>query len=192
MTLPKSHFESLEHQLSVHEERLDLLRWYSDNILEGKMHHKEVPAKTVSKKRGSALIQKLSEAAADPNPKVRTPEWIAYQRELLKREIRIHEQLLKLGQDPKVLDALGDLAENRDYASKVAGDPKGAALKRGIRLPANMTLHIDLEPDRVRLQISYYDDLVPFMITWNSDSGFLPLRESGVSQKATSNVSLFK
>jgi hypothetical protein len=161
MPLPRSHLESLQRLLQVHEERLTVLQLHQNGL----------------------------EHARDPNPKVRTPEWITGQRELLQREARIHEQLIKLGRDPEVLNALGDLAENRDYARQAARDPKGAARMRGIELPANMTLRLDLEQDRVQLQIIYYEDLFPFVATWNSDSGFSPPRESGSSREGISDVS---
>ena len=168
MPLPGFHFKSLERQLRIHEERLALLRRQLKDILEGELH---------------PSIQ-------DPNPKDRSPEWLTAQHEVLEREILIHEQLIELGRDPKVLDALADLAESRDYARYAALDPKRAARKRGIELPAEMTLRLDLEPDRVQLQINYYEDLFPFMVTWNSDSGFSAPRELGSSQKKTSDVSL--
>lgn len=161
MPLPQSHFESLQRQLRVHEERLALLRSQLNNL--------EVPR--------------------DPNPKLRSPEWVTGERKVLEREIRIHEQLIELGRDPKVLDTLGELADNRDYAREAARDPEGVARMRGIELPANMTLRLDLELDRVQLQISYWEDLFPFRVTWNSDSGFSPPREAGFSQKGTSGVS---
>jgi hypothetical protein len=166
MPLPRSHLESLQRNLDVHEERLAVLRLHQN-----------------------ALEHQAIKQARDPNPKVRTPEWIASQRELLEREIRIHEQMIELGRNPKVLDALGDLAENRDYAGEAARDPKDAARKRGIELPANMTLRLDLEPDRVQLQIIYYEDLSPFAVTWNSDSGFSPPAEPRVLRKGTSDAS---
>lgn len=74
MRLPRSHFESLESQLRVHEERLTVLR-----------------------SQQNALKGKATKKARDPNPKVRTPEWISRHRGLLEREIYIHEQLIKLG-----------------------------------------------------------------------------------------------
>jgi hypothetical protein len=156
MPLPRFHLESLQRQLQSHEERLAVLR----------LHQK-------------ALEQTASRRTRDPNPKDRTPEWLKRQREKLQDEIRIHEQLMELGRDPRILDALGELAENRDYAREVARDPKGAARKRGIELPATLKLHLDLRPERVELQIIQYEELFPFMVTWSSDSGFSAPREPG-------------
>ena len=166
MPLPRSHLESLQRQLHAHEERLSVLRLHQN-----------------------ALERQAANQAHDPNPKVRSPEWIAQQRERLEHEIRIHERLIELGRNPKVLDALLDIAENREYAGEAARDPKGAARKRGIELPANMTLRLDLEPERVRLQIIYYEDIFLFAVTWNSDSGFPLPAEPGVLQHRTKDAS---
>lgn len=189
MPLPQSHLKSLERQLRIHKERLALLRRMLENILAGEKHHEEEPHVEGGKKRGSDDREKVSKAARDPNPKMRSPEWIKGQREAIEREIHIHEQLIEIGHNPKVLDALGDLIENREYASEVAGDPKAAARKRGIELPASMILRLYQEADRVQLQINYYEDLFPFMVTWDSDSGFSPPRETAPSKKGTSDVS---
>lgn len=189
MSLPQFHFESLQRQLRVHEERLTLLREQLDGLLEGEPCYQEAPAGAGRKERGSDVRKKASKAVHDPNPKIRTPKWITGQRELLEREIRIHEQLIELGRNPKVLDALGDLAENRDYARAAARDPKGVARIRGIELPANMTLRLNLEQDHVQLQIIYYENLFPFMVTWNSNTGFSPPTQPGLTRNRTSDIS---
>jgi hypothetical protein len=166
MPLPRSHLESLERHLQVHEEQIAILRLHQN-----------------------ALEHKPTKGARDPNPKVRTPEWMAAQRGLLQREIRIHEELIALGRDPRILEALGKVAESRDYAREAARDPKGAARKLGIELPTTMTLRLDLEQDRVRLQIINHEDLFPFLVTWTSDSGFSPPREAAAPRTKTGKVS---
>jgi hypothetical protein len=180
MPLPQSHLKSLERLLRIHEERLAELRRQLKKLLEGETDHDKKSDKEDDKKRGSSDHK-------DHDPRMRNPERIKVRRELLEREIRIHELMIEIGHNPKVLDALGDLIKNREYASEVARDPKSAAQKRGIELPASMILHLDLEPDRVMLDINYYEDLYPFRVTWNSDSGFSPPREAGPSKKSTSH-----
>ena len=102
MQLPQSHSESLERQLRVHEERLSVLRWELDNVVPGETSHEQGSSGTVAKQRGSNLRHKPRKNGPDPNPKVRTAEWVTGQREVLEREIRIHEQLIDLGRDPRV------------------------------------------------------------------------------------------
>jgi hypothetical protein len=187
MPLARSHAESLQRHLRIHEERIATLRLHLARVLESETRE-QGPVGGGGKERGSDTRQQGGKPARDPNRKVRTPEWVASQREMLEREIRLHEQLLTLGRDPKVLDALGELAENRRYATEVARDPNDAARKRGIKLPEHMTLRLDLEPNRVQLQIISHEDLFPFLVTWNSDSGFAPPPDSGASHDGNSGV----
>lgn len=160
MSLPRSHVESLERHVRIHEERLTLLREQLKNS-----------------PRGSDPNPK-----GDPNPKPPLPIGNLGHRELFDREIHFHEDLIKLARDPKVLKALNELTENRDFAREAARNPRDAAQKRGINLPASLTLRLDHEGDHVRLQISSYHGLYPFMVTWDSDSGFSPLPEPDLPQ----------
>jgi hypothetical protein len=181
MPLPRSHQESLHRQLHIHEERLELLHWQLGRL---QAHDNETPARAGSKELGASLRQKAIKAAHDPNPKVRSPGWVARHSEAIQREIQVHERLLELGRDPKVLDALGVLAEDRAYASEAAKNPKAAAKARGIELPAAMLLRVDVEADRVRLRIDYYEAHFPFSLTWTSDGGFSAPREPSSARKA--------
>jgi hypothetical protein len=79
---------------------------------------------------------------------------------------------------------LEDLTENRDFARLAAQDPRGVAQKLGIDLPAGLTLRLSDE-GTVRMQISSYDGLYPFMVTWDSESGFSPVRESAAADKGS-------
>jgi hypothetical protein len=173
----------------VHEERISVLRWQLDHLVPGETRHERRPAEASAKKPGSNLRHKPREAGPDPNPKVRTDEWITGRREALEREILIHERLIELGRDPRVLEALGELAQNRAYAEEVARDPVAAARKRGIELPGNLMLRLTVEPDRIQLQITFYDDLFPFMVLWNSDSGFSAPPDPASSSPKASQVS---
>lgn len=174
MSLPQPHLESLQRQLDVHEERLTLLRGELDRVSSDDARQSAVPA---------GARAHASDVAREKLPRVRKREWIANRRGRLEREIRIHEQLIALGRDRKVLDALRELAGNREYAREVARDPAAAARERGIELPAGMVLRVDLEPERVRLEVNYYEDLFPFMVTWNSDTGFSPPGGAGASRQ---------
>jgi hypothetical protein len=174
MALSRLHLESLERQLRIHEQRIDVLCGHQ-NALDSEIGHENITAAASGLERNSSLGRKANqtgETARDSSRKVRSPDWIARQRNILDREIRIHQRLVQLGRDPKVLDALADLAENRDYAREVSLDPKAAARQRGIEIPPNMTLHLDLKADRVYLQIAYYEDVFPFVVSWDSDTGF--------------------
>jgi hypothetical protein len=147
MPLPQIHLKTLERQLQVHERRLAMLRRQWDALGNPAAH-------------------------PDPNPKPRTPQWIQHQRTVLEREIGAHEWLLTLGRDPRFIQAMTDLASNRDFARKVATDPYRAARERGIELPPSTRLHLDIGPDQVNLRIEFDEPSYPFVVTWNSTAGF--------------------
>jgi hypothetical protein len=154
MSLPKSHVASLESHVRIHEERLAALREQLKNT----------PTRTDPNPKG------------DPNPKPPLRKKINL-RDVLKKEIHFHEQLIELARDPKVRRVLGDLMKDPEFASEAALDPRAAAHSRGIELPAGVTLRLDSDADRVRLRVSSYESLYPFMVTWDSESGFSPVPE---------------
>jgi len=135
----------------------------------------------------------------DPNPKPPLPSKLGERRDLLQREIRFHEELIALARDPRALAALEDLTANPDFARWVARDPRAAALKLGIGLPGGLTVRLldpagqgspccndsgrRADPRRVRLQLSSYQGLYPFMVVWDSETGFSPLREPVPARK---------
>jgi hypothetical protein len=153
----------LERHLDVHEERLALLR----------EQLRKSPAGPDPNPKG------------DPNPKPPLPNRIGGYRDVLQREIRFHEQLIALARDPRVPQALRDLMDDPEYAREAARDPRAAAQRRGIDLPPALTLRLDHGADRVRLQVSSYEGLYPFMLTWDSDRGFSPVPDADVPRKRT-------
>ena len=161
MSLSRSHIESLERHVVVHEERLTLLREQLKN----------------------SSLESDPNQKGDPNPKPPLPTRIGINRDVLDREIRFHEHLIELARDPKVLSALKDLTENRDFVRWAAQDPRGVAEKLGINVPAGLTLRVSGENDRVRLRIVSHDSLYPFMVTWDSESGFSPVLEQASAQR---------
>ena len=177
MALSQPHLESLEQHVLVHEERLSQLREQLKNL--GK--------------------EPDPNPKGDPNPKPPLPAKLRERRDLLEREIRFHEELIALARDPRALAALEDLAVNPDFARWVARDPRAVAQKLGIVLPVSLSVRLmDLEgqgslccsnavrrPDerRVRLRLSSYDGLYPFTVTWDSETGFSPVRDPVAARK---------
>ena len=157
MSLPKSQVESLESHVRVHEERLAALREQLKNT----------PVRSDPNPKG------------DPNPKPPLRKKISL-RDVLKREIRFHEQLIELARDPKVRKVLSELMKDPEFASEAARDPRAAAHSRGIELPAGVALRLESDAGRVRLRVSSYESLYPFMVTWDSESGFSPVQEPDV------------
>jgi len=163
MPLPETHQESLERQLAVHEERIAFLQSQQEAI-ESEMRDVET---LVASGRDASSPETAGEFTKVPDiASLRT------QRELFEREQRGHEIVLAMGRDQKILDALGDLAENLDFAREAARDPNGAARERGIEIPDNMMLSLEVDGDQVSLRVTYYDDIYPFVVTWDNRAGF--------------------
>jgi hypothetical protein len=175
--LPQSHLKSLQRQLRLHEERLALLR--SQQVSESERGRQPGAAGAAGRESDPGVGHATGRAPKpirDPNPKIYSAEVIAWRKEVLQREIRLHERLIELARDPNIMDALGDLAADPDLAHEAARDPIGAARQRGIELPADMTLDLAVGPGGVDLRITYYNDLYPLVVTWNSVAGFSPPR----------------
>lgn len=160
MALSPAHLDSLERHVRVHEDRLVQLR--------DELRHSTADIDPNPK--------------GDPNPKPPLPPRPG-RREVLDREVRFHEQLVGLARDPKVLNILKDLGTDPELVRWAARDPRAAAQKLGIDIPDGVVLRLTSDNQRVRLRISSYDGLYPFMVTWDSDGGFSPVPESATSAK---------
>jgi hypothetical protein len=161
MPLPESHLKSLERHLRIHDEQLAAL------------HASREAVTHEIRRRETAYPGRVGDEERDPNAKVGGIPVLISQREVIEREIGIHEALVALGRDRRSLDTLGELAGNPDLAREAARDPKAFAKDRGIEIPANMTLELDVDDDRISLRVTYYDELAPFVLTWDRD-GFSP------------------
>ena len=156
MSLPKFHVESLESHVLVHEERLRLLREQLKN----------------------SAFESDPNPKGDPNPKPPLPARIDHHRRLLEREIVFHNELVELARDPTVLSVLNDLTEDPYFRGWAALDPGGAARKLGIKVPAGVKLRIESNVQgNVRMQVLSHEGLYPFLVTWDSERGFSPVRE---------------
>lgn len=154
MPLPQSHVASLEPHLRIHNEQILALR----------ASHEALSRDIERRERGES---------SDPNPKPGSIPGLVSQRELIEQNIRQHEALLALGENRLVLDALGELFDSPHLAREASRDPKAFAKGRGIDLPTTVELELTVYEDRVRLRVTNYDDLVPFVLTW-TDEGFSP------------------
>jgi hypothetical protein len=159
MPLPKSHLESLERHLVIHEEEIEnlqkLLRTLSNEI-------------------------RRREADEDPetNPKPEGIPGLIAERELVEQQLKTHEALLALGRDERMLETLGELIDNPGLAREASSDARGFAQARGIMIPGNMTLDLRVdESGDVSLQVAYYDEHAPFVLSWDRE-GFSPPRLS--------------
>lgn len=154
MPLPPSHLDTLEKHMRIHHQRIAELRQQLETL-------------------SRELTLREAGQGSDPNPKPEGIPGLVAQLGLIEREIRRHEELLALGQDERLLNALGELLDNPELARAASRDPRGYARERGVELPPKMEVTLRFHDGRIEMLIAYYDELAPFLITWNND-GFTP------------------
>jgi hypothetical protein len=152
MPLPPAHLDSLERHMRLHRQRIAELRRLLDMV-----------------------DREITRPQAGPGngPKPERTRGLTAKAELLGREIRTHEELLALGQDERLLNALGELLDDPELARAASGDPRGYARERGLELPRNMNLTLRFHNGQIELLIAFYDNFAPFLLLWNND-GFSP------------------
>lgn len=132
--------ESIERQLRVHHLRLVKLRAWRDAVVE-----------SVRRCEGDEGSRRK---AMDTTPSTETLE---YERDTLNREIRAHEILIALGRDGQALELLDKVAGDPSLAREAAADPRAFAEARGVQLPRNMVVRVNIVADRVSVELDYID-----------------------------------
>src|SRR5688572_26888347 len=132
--------ESIERQLRVHDLRLAKLRAWRDAVVAA-----------LRKCEGEGGRR---DKALDSTPSTETLE---YERDTLDREIRAHEILTTLGRDRQALELLDEVAGDPSLAREAAADPRAFAEARGVRLPRNMAVRVNIVGDQVTVQLDYID-----------------------------------
>ena len=84
-------------------------------------------------------------------------ETLEYERDTLDREIRAHEILIALGRDRQALELLDKVAGDASLAREAAADPRAFAEARGVLLPRNMAVRVNIVADRVSVELDYID-----------------------------------
>jgi hypothetical protein len=131
---------SIERQLRVHDLRLKKLRAWRD-----------ADVKLLGRCEGDEGSRRK---AMDTTPSAETLE---YERDTLDREIRAHEILIGLGRDRQALALLEQVAGDPSLAREAAADPRAFAEARGVQLPRNMAVRVNIVADRVSVELDYID-----------------------------------
>jgi hypothetical protein len=95
---------------------------------------------------------------------------------ILENEIQVHETIVALLNDRKVLTALGELFDDQPKAQGLVGKEISFAKRAGIKLPPGAKLSFGGGPRgslRVRLDVPNQGG-VPYSLQWDSVSGFGP------------------
>lgn len=90
-------------------------------------------------------------------------------------EVRIHELVISLGRDERVLRALDGLTELPDTSSAQDLESYARSVVDEIQhlQDFELTLETDTSSAEVTVRAAYRDARYPFMITWNRRGGFV-------------------
>jgi hypothetical protein len=141
MSKHQSGLQSIERQLRVHDLRLARLRAWLEAVI--------AALRACGEHKGGRC-----EKALDATP---SSETLEYERDTLEREIRAHEVLTALGRDRPALALLEAVAGDPALAREAAGDPRAFAEARGVKLPRNMDVRVDVVAERVSVRLDYID-----------------------------------
>jgi hypothetical protein len=141
--------ESIERQLRVHDLRVVKLRAWRNAVVE-----------SLRRCEGDEGSRRK---AMDTTPSAETLE---YERDTLDREIRAHEILIALGRDRQALELLDQVAGDPALAREAAADPRAFAEARGVRLPRNLAVGVQVAGNRVSVQIDYVDKACTASLTF--------------------------
>jgi hypothetical protein len=150
MPLPPSHLDTLEPHTRRHRQRMAELH----------QRHETLKREITLREEGHGR---------DPNPKPEGIPGLVAELQLLEHEIRRHEELMALGQNERLLNALGELLDDPQLAQAASRDPRGYARQLGVDLPPNMDVTLSLRGDEIEMRVAYYDELAPFQLTWNTN-----------------------
>jgi hypothetical protein len=145
--------EPLDRRLEVHDRRLELLR----------SHRRAIGEKLRQCEGAQVPPAKGLDGSRDMTS-------LTYERDTIDREIRVHETLVALARDPKVLDALQEVSGSVPLAREAARDPKAFAHARGISFPRNLVVSVEIVGGRVRVTAAYYDEVYSATLVWDGGS----------------------
>ena len=100
----------------------------------------------------------------------------------MTREIRVHQVVLRLGQDDGLIQALGELTDDAEAAAQAAADPRGYAQSKGIAVPEDVIVGFQQEEGGFKVVAHYEDGEYSFEMSYDTTTGFAarPLGERGL------------
>jgi hypothetical protein len=98
--------------------------------------------------------------------------FLQVQAHAMEREIRAHEIILGLARQERILALLGEFADSPEAAERASRDPLSYARQRGVELPDGLQVSVDMAEEHVLVQVTYTDDVYPFVGVWDRSHGF--------------------
>lgn len=150
MPIPNHQLTQLRADLHTHEKRIALLQALRADAQRGLEQLR--PEQPDHAKRSQALNNLLADAES---------------------ETVLHETLIKLGQDPKILAALGEIYDKPELANQLQSDPGTFTQARGIQLPAGMTITATHSaPHSAGVSAHYQAGRLQIRMQWDTENGF--------------------
>src|SRR5262245_16656038 len=87
-------------------------------------------------------------------------------------EAKFHENLLSLGRDRRIMQALDQLCASPDLVAELASDKAGFARRREIELPESAELEVESRHDGTRVLLHFRHGGWDYSCVWDSEDGF--------------------
>jgi len=150
MPIPDHQLTQLRTDLLAHEKRLLSLKAIAADAQHGLAQLR--PDQPDYQKRSQSLKNLLADA---------------------ENETTLHETLIKLGQDPKVLAALGEIHDKPEVADQLQSNPQAFTQARGIQLPPGLTITATRStPHSAVVSAHYQAGRLQNRMNWDLDKGF--------------------
>jgi len=88
-------------------------------------------------------------------------------------ELMVHETVLSVGHDAKVLGALGELCDQPELADEIADQPEEFFRQRGVAIPRNTRIRIVKERlGTLVVEAELRQGRFEYKLTWDKEKGF--------------------
>lgn len=91
---------------------------------------------------------------------------------MLQDEIKVHDWIVRLGRNEKLMKKLDEYSANPDSAQSVAGKELETAKREGIELPPGCRVSVTRDAGSVNIFLEASQGKIPYTLTWNSRTGF--------------------
>jgi len=92
---------------------------------------------------------------------------------LQQEEIRLHETVIRLGQDGHLLAALGQIYDDPELISEVSRNPRDYFERKGVAVPQGAKVEVaNSSPQATRIEARIEQGLYRYIVEWERGSGF--------------------
>jgi hypothetical protein len=91
----------------------------------------------------------------------------------MQAEAEVHETIVRLGRDERVMNALGELHDRPEQGKGIANDPHGYFRQKGVELPPGTTLRVPkAERESLAVEADLQHGPFKFRLAWERGRGF--------------------